>query len=221
MKNWKQIVLAATFTIAGTATAALAGNDHGSDIEVELHGTRLATEGRVFESVFGDSGIPFFTDDPGFEGDPGIFSPGTTIGFNIMAALGLWNGNGFHDLDPSTQETLSVSFGPAASTTSTGFVSGFDFVQDASVGFDVHLGFTLNGAGGFDPADGIYLLALQLSSNNYDPSKTFWIVFDNNIGDEKLDLAVDWVQANLVPAPSALALLFMAGLVGIRRRRTN
>jgi hypothetical protein len=204
--------------LAASSAVAVADEGHG-DIEVEVKGDKLVTEGRVFEAVFGDSGIPFFTDDPGFEGDAGVFTIGTTIGFNIMAALGLWNGKGFDDLNPLDQETLTISFGPASATTDTGFVNGFDFVSDASNGFDVHLGFTLNRSGGFDPADGIYLLALQLTSNNYLASETFWIVFDNNIGDEKLDQAVAWVEANLVPAPGALALLGLAGLFGTRRRK--
>lgn len=206
------------FAITGLTTATHADGDH-NDIEVELDGTQLETEGRVFEGEFGHDGIPFFTDDPGFEGDPGVFAPGSTIGFNIMGSLGLWNGNGFDNLNPASEETLAVSFGPASSTTDTGFVSGFDFVQDASTGFDVHLDFTLNGAGGFDPADGIYLLAMQLTSNTYEASETFWIVFDNNIGDAELDLAAEWVEANLVPAPGALALLGLAGLAGAHRRR--
>jgi hypothetical protein len=215
MKFCSHIFLAAVINVAFVTTGVL-GHD---DIEVELDGMTLATDGRVFASVFGELGIPFFTIDPGFEGDPGVFAFGTTIGFNIVAPLGIWNGDGFDDLNPGPQESLTITFGPASATTGTGFVPGFDFVQDASPGFDVHLGFTLNGAPGLDPVDGIYLLALHLTSNNYDTSETFWIVFDNNMGEEALDAAVDWVQANLIPAPGVLAMLVGAGLAGMRRRR--
>jgi len=207
--------LIASVIVAGAASAVMAHED----IEVELDGGGLETDGRVFEAVFGETGIPYFTDDPGFEGDAGVFAPGTTIGFNIMAPLAMWNGDGFDDLNPADQETLTVSFGPESRTTGTGFIGGFDFVQDASPGFDTHLDFLLNGAGGFDPADGIYLLAMQLTSNNYDASETLWIVFDNNMGDEKLDTAVAWVETNLLPAPGALALLALGGLARARRRR--
>lgn len=217
MKNVLKVCALAVSVLS--VTSAMAGDHgHAGDIEVELFGSQLATDGRVFESVFGKSGFPFVTDDPGFEGDAGVFSAGTTIGFNIIGALGRWNGNGFDMLNPTGQESLSISFGPASVTTGFGFVNGFDFVSDASGGFDTHLDFTLHGSGG-DPADGIYLLALQLTSNHYDASETFWIVFDNNMGDEILDLAVDWVQMNLVPAPGVLSLICMAGLVGASRRR--
>lgn len=211
------IVIVTSFALNG-ASSVFADKGHAGDIEVQLSGSQLQTDGRVFEAVFGDSGFPFMTDEPGFEGDAGVFSPGTTIGFNIVSSLGLWNGNGFDDLNPTNQESLSISFGPASATTGFGFTEGFNFVSDASGGFDTHLDFILNGFGG-NPADGIYLLALQLTSNNYDTSETFWIVFDNNMGDEILDLAVNWVQMNLVPAPGALALLALAGLAGGRRRR--
>lgn len=200
------------------ATCALADGDH-NDIEVMLDGMKLATDGQVFGGTFGTDGFIIVTDDPGFEGDSGVFTAGTTLNFNIMSPLGLWNGGGFDSLNPATSETLTLSFGPFNATTSNGFVHGFDFVNDASGGFETHLNFILNGVGGNSPDFGIYLLELQLTSNNYQSSDPFWIVFDHGIGERDLDIAVDWVQANLVPVPGAIALFALAGVGACRRRR--
>lgn len=217
--------LAMTFAAASLTglltSAAMAGDDHDheGDVEVGLEGNQIGTEERLFEAFF--DGSPWILDEPGFAGDPGGFAPGTTIGFNIMSPLGFWNGNGFDNLDPMSQESMSLSFAGGAlhADTGNGFVPGFTFIEDADLGFDEHLDIQLNGAGGNAPATGIYLLSLQLTSNNYAPSEPFWIVFANGVDDRELDVAVDWVESNLVPAPGALALLGLAGLVSRRRRR--
>lgn len=208
-------------TIVATLTLIAGAAYAHDDIEVELNGSQLATEAQVYESMFGETGIPYFTDDPGFEGESGVFSPGSSIGFNIISPLGFWNGGGFDDLDPSTAESLTVGFGPNAVTTNTGFVGGFDFVADASTGFDTHLDFTLNGVGGNAPSDGVFLLSLELTSNTYATSDSIWIVFGNNVDEAVLDGAVEWVEVNLVPAPGPLALLGGAMLLTGRRRRRS
>ncbi|HRP62987.1 MAG TPA: PEP-CTERM sorting domain-containing protein [Phycisphaerales bacterium] len=215
------ISLITSFLLAGSLnTAAFAGGGHHSDIEVGLRNNQLTTEGRVFEGEFSFTNGFWITDDPGFEGDAGLFAAGTTIGFNIIAALGLWNGNGFDTLDPFSHASITLELGPLSATTGAGFISGFNFVADASGGFDSHLDFILNGPDALagEPADGVYLIELQLISNNYLASESFWIVFGKGADHREIDAAMDWVEANLVPAPGALLLLGMAAFGAARRR---
>lgn len=216
------VSLAGSFLLATALnTTAFAGGGHHGDIEVGLFGNQLTTDGRVFEGEFSFANGFWITDDPGFEGDPGVFAAGTTIGFNIITALGLWNGNGFDTLDPFSQASITLELGPLNATTGAGFINGFNFVADASGGFDTHLDFILNGPGALvgEPADGVYLLELQLTSNNYLASESFWIVFGKGVDDREIDAAMDWVEANLVPAPGALLVLGMAAFGATRRRR--
>jgi len=224
-----RFTLTAATSIVFAATA-IAGVEH-SDIGVFVVNDRIRTgelhKGefesiRVFGSEFGEGGIFNFTDEPGFEAEDGTFPPDTFWGFNILAPLGLWNGAGFDDAPNS----LTVSFGPNEVTTSNGFVEGFFMQTDDEGGLHEHLGFTLNGVDmSSDP--GVYLLELELkhSDDGIGPgggigdSPPFWLVF-NFMEDEAVhDEAIKWVEANLVPAPGAFALLGAAAFFARRRHR--
>lgn len=211
--------------LAVVTLPALAQDEHG-DIHLELNAnnrivTSLETDNgvisnvRVFGSEFGESGVFNFTDEPGFGADDGMFPGNSLIGFNIRTGLGAWNGNGF---DLAT-ETLTINFGSLEVTTTDGFVNGFGLPTDDEGGFHRHFGFTLNGV---TPSDsGIFLLELEMWSDEpfIQSSRPFWIVFNFNSDEVDHDLAIDWVNKNLVPTPAALALLGIAGLVAGRRRR--
>jgi hypothetical protein len=212
------VSLASACTFASTA---LAEKEPHLDLWVTASNGALVTGGwdhltgavvnasqRVFEAEFGiDPAFPFSTDEPGIGSD----LVGVTLTMNLASGLGLWNGSGF---DTSTA-TLLASYGGQNATTTTG--GSFSFLVTA--GLDLHPEYTVSGAGGADPANGIYLAAFTLSGAGYATSETFWAVFNLGMAEADHAAAAGWVEANLVPAPGAVAVLALAGLASRRRRR--
>jgi len=198
------IALTAALTTALTAGGAAA--QHAGDILLEVDSdSRIVTglidedngeithDVRVFGSEFGESGIFNFTDEPGFCGEDGTFPPQSLVGFNVLDALGAWNGAGF---DPAA-ETLTISFGNLQVTTGNGFVPGFGLNTDSGGGWHRHLGFTLNDV---DESDsGVYLLELEIWHESEDilTSKPFFVVFNFNESEEVHDAALEWVEGQL------------------------
>lgn len=187
-----------------TSFSALA-QDHAGDVGIEVDNNTIITgledpngtfaPFRVFGSEFGEGGIFNFTDEPGFDGEAGTFTPGTQTGFNILAPLFVWNGNGF---EPTGGETLTINFSSLVRTTDSGFVAGFGLTVPANGSWHRHLGFTLNadGQGVRDP--GIYLLELELWNNGgLTNSEPFWIVFNFQEDDAVHDAAIDWLVDSL------------------------
>jgi hypothetical protein len=246
---WKHMgtVLLSAALIAGPAWA---DDDHlhEGDFEVEIEHGHLHVSPGVLEGEFANVGGFFITDDPGFDTDTGAFTPGTRIGFNILEVLGKWNGNGFDpaaefiEINAVDDQVFKQAF------TSAGFVAGFDLPVNSEGEWHKHLNFILHGPGSdpfnplnyVTPGDGIYLLALELYSNDPlldDPSETsnpFYIVFGAGDHDEEEhEEAVHWVEENLLgldhhhddhspivpePTTAALGLLGAAALLGRRRR---
>lgn len=180
-------------SVAGTLVTG--GFDHAT-------GTVINPSQRIFAAEFGvDPAFPFSTDEPGFTSD----LLGTTLTVNLLQGLGRWNGAGF---DAATSSLFASYGGQDASSTSGG---SFGFLVTA--GLDLHPEFTL-----VDPLDGIYLASFTASSAGYATSDAFFVVF--NLGESELDHgeAIEWVEANIIPAPGALALLVLGGLRRSRRR---
>ena len=169
-------------------------------------GTVINPDQRVFEGELGlDPSFPFSGDEPGIGSD----LIGSTIRLRVLNSLGAWNGSGF---DFSTS-TLTVGYGgQTADTASGGFVS-----FNVTTGLDLHPEFSLSGAGATDPANGIYLATFRFASNGFTESEAFWVVLNLGMSEQDHEAAVAWAEMNLVPAPGAIALLGMAGLM--RRRR--
>jgi hypothetical protein len=162
---------------------------------------------RVFKAEFGeDPEFPFSIDEPGIGSD----LLGSTLTMNLLQGLGAWNGNGFD----AANANLLASYGGQDAFSSTG--GSFSFL--VSEGLDLHADFTILGLGDSDPANGIYLAAFTFASANLATSETFWIVFNLGLDEAAHEAAEEWVAANLVPAPGALALLALGGALGRRRR---
>jgi hypothetical protein len=186
---------------AGAAMAQL----HEGDIAVRVDAGAIQTGNidpdtgetnwgvRVFLGTFGE--FANFTNDPGLDSPNGAFPPGTGIGFDILTALRVWNGETFEDIPVERIEIRKgelVAGTPVADEVVPGFVIG-----EANAGgkFHHHHGYTL-----LDPAgDAIYLLELLLWSDdqNIGPSLPIFIVFNQNRPQDEHDDAAEWVNDHL------------------------
>lgn len=216
--------------IVAASNAAPALAQHAGDIWLEVIENRIVTglidedevpavvtsDVRVFGSEFGEV-LPNWTDEPGFDNEPGVFLFGSAIGFNIRAALRSWNGSDFSTIPA---ERIAVDFatapGPVLTPLTDVLTPGFTIPVDSDNTWHRHLEFELQ-----SPASpGIYLLELELFST--DPailaSLPFWIVFNQGLDEQEHDAAIEWVVQNLVPSPPA-AVLALCGFAAINRRR--
>lgn len=183
----------------GAACHLAAAQPHGGDVILTLD-TSIRTNDengpqRVFASEMGEL-LPDFTDEPGFDNAPGTFPVGTSIGFDVLDALRIWNGADFDQVSPARME---VAFSTLSRTTpeAPAVVAGFSLPVGSNGEWHRHLEFTLLPPAG----SGVYLIALSLWSS--DPtigaSEPFWIVFNNGADEPTHDAAMDWVRAHLLP----------------------
>jgi hypothetical protein len=205
---------------------------------------------RVFDFVFGqdDPTQPYFDSDPGWraEPEPGFpstgFTPGKHLHFDILsgapyglpANLTYWNGTGsphFGMVPNGETLRLDLAGGLADATAGSGnaFIPGFDIgTLDSTGDLHIHLSSFIQGSGGNNPANGIYMMVLDPSTDmpGIAAAKPIFVLWDNGLGDgPQLAAAVNFAQATFVPEPSSLALVCI-GSVGVglavwraRRRR--
>jgi hypothetical protein len=190
-----------------------------------------------------DADDPFFVDDPGFNASSASgLTPGAALRLNLLSGLSFWDGGGgaVSFAPVATGESLRLNFGGNNVTASgaSGFQNGFNIqTVDANGVVHRHLNSFLNGADGntvpagpgpwgagdgVQAANGIYLLTMELA---LDPagaiatSDPIFIVFNSGLTEVQHDLAIDWVDENLVPEPAAAALVLpVLGLLQRRRR---
>lgn len=74
-----------------------------------------------------------------------------------------------------------------------------------------------------DVASGFYLMEYHLEGTFGARSLPFYTVFayGDSVTEESLDTVIQWVDANIVPAPGAAAMLALGGLIAGRRRRSR
>lgn len=155
---------------------------------------------RVFGGTFGDSGFAGFTANPGFDALPGTFAPGTRVGFDALAGLRRFVGDG---LAPAPDARLVVSFLTLSRTIAAEPVAGFDLAVQSSGGFHRHLNFTLEGVGVPAPPAGIYVIELEMYSTDpsVERSEPFFIAFDFGAGSLARQQAIDWIAEHLLVPP--------------------
>jgi hypothetical protein len=209
----------------------------------------VAGSNNIVQHVFGydfgeDPEDPYFIGDPGFNNgtfaedlfpNDGLLPINKTLGFNVLTTLSYWDGN------------LPVSFVPAPLGVQLGLQRGSTTVNISGTGHSPtvptikstgaegrvheHLGSFLNSTDGVDSdppnaPDGIYMVGidLKLPDSGLSNSDPIYLVYNNALDEEVHDLAIDWVQENLVvPEPSTWTLMTLAAAAlvaaGWRRRR--
>ena len=181
-----------------------AQHGHAGDVYIYVEDGHIATglvdedeteeHVRVFESEFGESGLPEYTDEPGWEAFAGTFDPNTRVGWNALDGLHRWNGS---DFNGSVEETIMVNFKSTSFEIGDGPTNGFDLAVPPDGSFHRHLGFLI-GHPTQDPEAGIYLVELQLyATSGPEESEPFWIVFNYGMGEEVHEAAVEWVEENM------------------------
>jgi hypothetical protein len=233
MKAFNFIVVACVL-VAGMSVGA-----QHSDIEPAVENGRIVTNGRVFGYDFGEIvGDPYFSTDPGFSAGMGALPAGSQLRFNIVdgTSLGLsgnlryWNGVGDVSFGAMPSgETLRLALGAQSRTASaaTGEVAGFSLgTVGGSGSLHVHLNSFLQGADGnadpsdgFPPAEGIYLVGLELVSSDAGlaDSLPFFVVYNNGLSEAAHDRALEYVSG--VPEPSVTWVIGSLAMLRLLRRR--
>jgi hypothetical protein len=162
----------------------------------------------VFDYNFGDDlADPFRISDPGFDAIGGNGLPqGSTLYFDVRSNLRFWNGVGNVVFSPAA-ETLSLATLDGTNSITaggtTGVFPGFAIGAAAFGGaLHRHLESTLIAAEGQPaPADGIYLLELQLRTNaaGIANSLPFFVVYNNDSSATTLETAKTWIEDHYLP----------------------
>jgi hypothetical protein len=195
---------------------------------------------RVFGYDFQEDPLdPYFASDPGFNTAGGSNLPaGSQLRFNFLDAtqfglssnLSYWNGVGTVSFGtPPTAETLRLNLGGQNRTAGAaiGEIAGFSLATAGANGsVHVHINSFLQGsdgnsdpADGNNPANGVYLLPLELASSEIAlaDSLPLFLVYNNGLDEAAHDAAIEWVETNLVPIPepATIRFLFVATAVSV------
>lgn len=222
----KKSVFVAMAGLAAVALPALAG---GGDIDIRLVGNNIITHkaaengdplgpSRVFVGKIAlDSGV-WYGDEPGLLITEGVLNPGDNLQLYFTKQLRRWDGSSF----VLSNSVLSASFGPPSNSISTPGSdtnsSVMDFIVPPNNLLHDHPDWVLDS---FAPAGGpeFFLVEARLRLAGYNDSESFWIVFGVNATEGEIEEIEEWVEANVVPAPSAALALAGFGLLASRRRR--
>jgi hypothetical protein len=195
-------------TIAALLLHATALAQHAGDVAITRSGSALFTNAydadlspvpeRLFVTTLGDTGVPRFTSNPGFEAAAGTFPAGTRLGWKAVDGLRRWNGSTF---EPVTGIEMEVKYLTAKFVVAEQPVAGFDLAVQSNGGIHRHLSFTLRDPSGTGPASGAYLLSLQLNAAALSgSSETFWILFNDGLDAATFDGLMTSARAQLLPA---------------------
>lgn len=195
------IAFALALTMFPGAPAAAQG--HGGDIELTVEDGIIVTNGgsgplRVFLSEFGEV-FPDFASEPGFDTEPGTFPEQTEIGFNIVDAVRIWDGESFEAVAPAMISVELGALGPALSPSEPdGFSAGFTLPVQSGGLWHRHYDYVL----GTPATAGIYLLKLELfHTGGIGTSLPFYIVFNQGSSETAHDEAYEFVLGTLLSSP--------------------
>jgi hypothetical protein len=207
--------------------AAPAAAQHTGDIGVSIDAGRITTRAitasglaeplRVFAGAFADTGVPWFTANPGYDAPSGALPTGTRLGVRFMGPIRVWDGDSFELTSPSgalAGERLRLSFLTVNATSGDGPVPGFDLAVQSDGGWHRHLNMTLLAApGATAPEPGTYLAPLQLYSTaaGVESSEEFWLVL--NGGSDAASFAAALSAAMDAMAPACTGDIDASGVV--------
>jgi hypothetical protein len=162
---------------------------------IDETGTNVRSNVRVFGAKLGEI-VPNFTDEPGFDNEPGTFAVGSRIGFNVRRAVRVYDDHQFGTVSGS----FEIAFGPLSVQTHADDVPvpGFSLPVGINGEWHTHLEYTL-----LSPAeDGLYLLELELYSDEpgVGTSLPFWFVFNQNQSEQEHAVALRWANVHLAGA---------------------
>ena len=202
-KFQRSVPAVSAMVVLALGTSAFA--QHSGDIEVRVVDDRLDAfgpigdpdPGRVFYGVFGDTGFPGYTSNPGFDAFSGTLGPGR-IGFDVLEGLRRWDPVlGEWESAIEVPESLSISFITLGVVVEDEPVEGFDLAVQPDGGWHRHLDFELLGQPGVARRSGIYRLDLSLySTMGLADSEPFTIAFNYEASQSEADAAL----ASLEPA---------------------
>lgn len=199
---------------------------------------------RVFGYEFGegDSGQPFFTQDPGFNALVGSGLQAGPLSFDVLGPtsgsalpfnLSYWDGTGAVAWTAAPAgETLQWNRGASNLFVSSGtspLIAGFTIGTVAAAGnIHQHLNAFLNGADGnslpagpgdwgagdgVEAAPGIYAISIVLKNGTLANSDPIWIFYNSGLDESAGDAAAAWLTAHAVPEPSAWLLGSAGGAI--------
>ena len=219
-------VLLPTALLAALASFPAAAQ-HTGDIGVSIEAGRITTRAitasglaeplRVFAGAFADTGVPWFTANPGYDAPSGALPTGTRLGVRFIGPIRVWDGDSFELTSPSgalAGERLKLSFLTVNATSSEGPVPGFDLAVQSDGGWHRHLNMTLLAApGATTPEPGTYLAPLQLYSTaaGVEASEEFWLVL--NGGSDAASFAAALSAAMDAMDPACTADIDASGVV--------
>ena len=173
---------------------------HPGDIGLGVADDRLEVDGPiggedangVFYAVFGDTGFPGYTSNPGFDAFPGTFPPGR-ISFDVLSGLRRW------DMKTSTweepelvPERMSISFITLERVVGDEPVAGFDLAVQPNGGWHRHLDFEILGDASGTRRSGMYRLELSLyATMGIADSEPFTILFNYDATEAEVDAAFE------------------------------
>lgn len=148
---------------------------------------------RVFGADLGEV-APDFTDEPGFDCEPGTFPVPSAITFSVRRALREWDGSAFVDI---AESAMLVEFGPLSRLTpaTDETVAGFPLLVGSNGEWHRHLGYTLQAPA----SNGVYLLEMALESDavGVAPTPAFWLVFNQGEAELMHERAMVWTRIHL------------------------
>jgi len=184
--------------------------------DFENPGMPIIPNVRVHPAVLNQSGIPGFTNNPGYNAFSGSLPPGALLGFDIVDALRVWDPveQNFETI-PTEQMRVSLftesRFTPLVDG---GFVEGFEFAAVSGSGsVHQHISYVL----GEPMTPGVYKLSLQLriSAPGIEPTLPYYIVCNHLASPEDFAAALAFVEDSLNPVPDCPADVDGSGTVDL------
>ncbi len=200
--------LLALFVLSVLVLSTEATAQHPGDIGLRVTDDRLEVDGPIggedsngiFYGVFGDTGFPGYTPNPGFDAFPGTFPPGR-IGFDVLAGLRRW------DLKTNTweepelvPERMSISFITLERVVEDEPLAGFDLAVQPNGGWHRHLDFEILGDASGTRRSGVYRLDLSLyATMGIADSTPFTILFNYDASEAEVAAAFESFEESTCP----------------------